>query len=229
MTLVVPLTNVLNSASLELPRTLRMAFMVIFDCRLDSKIAKLDVELRRHRETIKSLGSRAGPSLEQAKRRALNTLKQKRMLEDQRAKIQDNVMRIDEARYTTSAMQDQADMVKALKLASKEMKAQMKKTKELDPDHVADIMDEIQEQKDYFDEIQMAMSSYDAPVDIDDQELMAEMEMLGDDIAEEALGEDTPAYMMDIPDAPQDHVGVPESDGGYAETQREHDKEGIAL
>ena len=151
------------------------------------------------------------------------------MLENQRAQIQDNVMRIDEVRYTTSAMQDQADMVKALKIASKEMKTRIKKTKELDPDHVTDIMDEMQEHKDYFEEIQMAMSSYDAPVDIDDQELMEEMELLGDYIAEEALAEDTPAYMMDIPDAPQDRIGVPSESEGVYERQQEHDKEGIIL
>ena len=197
---------------------------------MDSKIARLDVELRRHREAIRSLGSRGGPSLEHAKKRALHTLKQKRLLESQRDQIQDNVMRIDEARYTTSAMQDQADMVKALTLASKEMKAQIKKSKELDPDHVADIMDELQDHKYYFEEIQTAMSSYDAPVDIDDQELMAEMEMLGDDIAEESLHEDTPAYMMDIPDAPQDRIGTaPGMDVGEDEKQSEHDREGIAV
>lgn len=157
----------------------------------------------------------------------MNTLKQKRLLENQRAQIQDNVMRIDEARYTTSAMQDQADMVKALKLASKEMKSQLKKTKELDVDHVNDIMDELQEQKDYFEEIQMAMSSYDAPVDIDDEELLQEMEMLGDDIADEALGDETPAYMMDIPDAPQDRIGSLQ--GTDVEDEKQSEREGIAL
>eukprot|EP00889_Picochlorum_renovo_P005019 jgi/Picre1/32049/NNA_007397.t1 len=87
----------------------------------------------------------------------MNVMKQKRQLEAQREKMMENVMRLDEARYTTSAMQDQAEMVKALKVASKEMKIQMKKTKELDVDHVYDIMDELTEQRDQFEELQTAM------------------------------------------------------------------------
>lgn len=173
-------------------------------CRLDRKIARIDGDLRKYRDAMKSM--RPGPSLEQAKKRAMVAMKQKKQLEAQRDKIVDNVMRLDEARYTTSAMQDQAEMVKALKVASKEMKIQMKKTKELDVDHVHDIMDELQDQRDQFEELQMAMSSYDVPVEIDDAELMAEMDLLGEEVAEEVEAEGTPAYMMDIPEAPQERV-----------------------
>ena len=194
---------------------------------MDLKIAKLDADLRKHREAIRALGSRPGPALEQAKKRAMNVLKQKRMLEIQRDKLQENSMRLDDARYTTSAMQDQAEMVKALKVASKEMKTQIKKTKELDIDHVNDIMDELQEQKDYFEEVQMAMSSYDVPLDIDDSELMAEMDMLGEEVAEEALADETPAYMMDIPDAP--HGQRVQSNVNQFAEEEEEEREGIAL
>lgn len=213
-------------------KSVEIFLMVLLWRSLDAKIARLDADLRKQREAIKALGSRPGPSLEQAKRRAMNTLKQKRLLENQRGQIQDNMMRIDEARYTTSAMQDQADMVRALKLASKEMKSQIKKTKELDVDHVTDVMEEYQENKEYFDEIQMTMSSYDTPLDIDDEELMAEMDMLGDDIAEEALAGDTPAYLMEIPDAPQDRIGAtgaPGKDLGYSDVEQEEERQGVAL
>lgn len=187
---------------------------------MDRKIARFDGDLRKYRDAMKSM--RPGPSLEQIKKRALGVMKQKKMLEGQRDKIMDNVMRLDETRYTTSAMQDQAEMVKALKAASKEMKVQMKKTKELDVDHVHDIMDELQDQRDQFEELQMAMSSYDVPVDIDDAELMAEMDLLGEEVAEEAETEGTPAYMMDIPDAPMGRVREEEEglEGEEASAQR---------
>jgi charged multivesicular body protein 5 len=175
--------------------------------QLDAKIAKLDTELRKHRDAMKALGPRGGPALDQAKKRATNVLRQKRMLEDQRNKITENVMRIDETRYTTSALEDQAEMVKALKGASKTMKTQIKNTKELDIDHVADIMEELQDAKDHFEDLQGTLGSYDVPADVDEAELMYEMDMLGEEVAAETTAEETPAYMMDLPEAPSGAVG----------------------
>ena len=169
---------------------------------LDARIAKLDAELRKHREAIKALGGRGGPALEQAKKRAMNVLKQKRLLEGQRDKISENVMRIDETRYTSSALDDQVEMVQALKVAAKTMKTQMKKTKELNPDHVEDIMDDLQDARDQLDDIQESMGAFDVPVDIDDAELMYEMDMLGEEVASEAIGDEVPAYAMDLADVP---------------------------
>jgi len=89
-------------------------------------------------------------------------------------------MRIDETRYTTSALEDQVEMVQALKVAAKTMKKQMKNTKELNPDRVEDIMDELQDARDQLEDIHEAMGAFDVPVDIDDAELMYEMEMQTD-------------------------------------------------
>ena len=186
--------------------------------QLDAKIAKLDAELRRHREAIKALGSRGGPALEQAKKRAMNVLKQKRMLEGQRDKISENSMRIQDTRYTSSAMEDQAEMVQALKIAATTMKKQIKKTKELDVDHVAGIMDELQDTRDHFEELQEAMGAYDVPVDVDDAELMYEMDMLGEEVAGEAMEDSQPAYMMDLPQVPSGAVPVG-SGGAVAEEE----------
>lgn len=186
---------------------------------LDTRIAKLDVELRKHREAMKALAARGGPALEQAKKRAVNVLKQKRLLEGQRDKISENVMRIDETRYTTSALEDQVEMVQALKVAAKTMKKQMKNTKELNPDHVEDIMDELQDARDQLEDIHEAMGAFDVPVDIDDAELMYEMDMLGEEVANEEVADEVPAYAMDLPDVPTGlaGVGVAEEDPGAPE------------
>lgn len=187
---------------------------------LDARIAKLDTELRKHRDAIKAMGARGGPALEQAKKRAMNVLKQKKVLEGQRDKITANVMRIDETRYTTSALEDQVEMVQALKIAANTMKKQMKKTKELDPDHVEDIMEDLQDAQERLDDLNEAMGAYDVPVDVDDSELMYEMDLLGEEVAKEALADETPAYALDIPDVPTG-LGVPISGVGEDEDAEE--------
>lgn len=187
---------------------------------LDARIAKLDTELRKHRDAIKAMGARGGPALEQAKKRAMNVLKQKKVLEGQRDKITANVMRIDETRYTTSALEDQVEMVQALKIAANTMKKQMKKTKELDPDHVEDIMEDLQDAQERLDDLNEAMGAYDVPVDVDDTELMYEMDLLGEEVAKEALADETPAYGLDIPDVPTG-LGVPISVVGEDEDAEE--------
>jgi|Transcript_11737 charged multivesicular body protein 5 len=187
---------------------------------LDARIAKLDTELRKHRDAIKAMGARGGPALEQAKKRAMNVLKQKKVLEGQRDKITANVMRIDETRYTTSALEDQVEMVQALKIAANTMKKQMKKTKELDPDHVEDIMEDLQDAQERLDDLNEAMGAYDVPVDVDDTELMYEMDLLGEEVAKEALADETPAYALDIPDVPTG-LGVPMSGVGEDEDAEE--------
>ncbi|MEO2190925.1 MAG: Snf7 family protein [bacterium] len=187
---------------------------------LDARIAKLDTELRKHRDAIKAMGARGGPALEQAKKRAMNVLKQKKVLEGQRDKITANVMRIDETRYTTSALEDQVEMVQALKIAANTMKKQMKKTKELDPDHVEDIMEDLQDAQERLDDLNEAMGAYDVPVDVDDTELMYEMDLLGEEVAKEALADETPAYALDIPDVPTG-LGVPISGVGEDEDAEE--------
>ena len=188
---------------------------------LDARIAKLDTELRKHRDAIKAMGARGGPALEQAKKRAMNVLKQKRLLEGQRDKISANVMRIDETRYTTSALDDQVEMVQALKVAAKTMKKQMKKTKELDPDRVNDIMDDLQDAQDRLEDLHEAMGAFDVPVDVDDTELMYEMDLLGEEVANEAIADETPAYALDLPDVPTG-IGVP-AVGSAEEAEAEAD------
>lgn len=195
---------------------------------LDTRIAKLEAELRKHRDAIKALGARGGPALDQAKKRALHVLKQKRMLEGQRDKLAENVMRIDETRFTTSALEDQAEMVQALKIAAKTMKKQMKKTKELDPDHVNEVMDDLQDAKDQLDDLNEVMRAFDVPVDVDDDELMYEMDLLGDEVANEALAEETPAYAMDLPEIPVG-LGVDTSAGSPPEDEDEREPEAVAF
>ena len=46
------------------------------------------------------------------------------------------------------------------------------------------------------------------PVDVDDTELMYEMDLLGEEVANEAIADETPAYALDLPDVPTG-IGVP--------------------
>lgn len=149
----------------------------------------------------------------------MKILQQRKSYQAQLDKVYSNQYQIDNVTYTTSAMQSQAEMIKAMQTASKEMQRLRKQHKELDPDHVYEVMDALEDEREIFEDIELAMSSYEVPNDVTEEELMAEMDLLEEDIGEEALHEETPVYLqnIDIPEAPQSsdftRQGVPANPG----------------
>jgi charged multivesicular body protein 5 len=105
------------------------------------------------------------------------------------------------------------DTVAAMKNANKEMKRTLRK--DLDIDDIDDLADDMAELMDDFNEINEALGrNYATPDDIDETDLDAELEMLGDELEEEMLADDagaeataTPSYLM--PTMPAGDLATP--------------------
>jgi len=169
---------------------------------LDEKIRKLDEQLLKHRDAIRKM--RPGAAQDAAKQRALAVLKQKRMYEQQREQLYGQQANIDGATFMMEGLQTNIQVVSAMSEGNKQMQTMMKKNKELQIDNVYKTMDQMADLHADFEEIQDALGSYNAPVDVDEDELMGELDALGDEVlAEGAASDGVPAYLQDLPEAPQ--------------------------
>lgn len=181
--------------------------------RLEEKIRRLDEQLLKHRETIRR--TRPGPAQEAAKRRALTVLKQKRLYENQRTQLYDQQFSVDSAAHTMASMQDNVQVMQAMQAGATQMKKMMKTHKELDVDQVWKTMDTMQDLQADFEEIQEAMASFSAPVDLDEDDLLDELDALGEDAFEDlnaegvAEGDGAPAYLQE----PLGDASLPEAPG----------------
>ncbi|KAK9832560.1 hypothetical protein WJX84_002843 [Apatococcus fuscideae] len=106
---------------------------------LDDKIRKLDEQLMKHKDVIKRA---RGPAAEAAKRRALQVLKQKRMLETQREQLYNQQMNMEQTSFAVQNMQDNISQVRAMKAANKDLKGAFK-SKELNIDNIEKMNDDM--------------------------------------------------------------------------------------
>ena len=134
------------------------------------------------------------------KQRALRIVKQKRMYEGQRDQLMQQSFNMEQANFTTQTLKDTAVTVDAMKAGMQEMKVANKK---LNIDKIDDLQDELADMMEDANMIQESLGrTYGLPDDIDEEDLEAELEGLGDyDLEEDAsfLDEATAA-----PDAPVD-------------------------
>lgn len=93
--------------------------------------------------------------------------------------------------------------VDAMKTTTKELRKQYGK---VNIDKIEKLQDEMADLMDMGNDIQDAISrSYDVPEDVDESELDAELEALGDEVEFEGIGESSsmPSYMLDDAAPPQ--------------------------
>mmetsp|Transcript_6176 Transcript_6176/g.8014 ORF Transcript_6176/g.8014 Transcript_6176/m.8014 type:complete len:225 (+) Transcript_6176:139-813(+) len=176
---------------------------------MDKKINDLETELRGYKDKIKKTSSPAAKK--QLQKRALDVLKRKRMYEQQRDQIAGQQFNVDQASFGIESAKASVQTVAAMKQANKELKHVIKH--DLDIDAVDDLADDMAELMDEFNEINEALGrNYATPDDIDEAELDAELEMLGDELeeelAEEAEADATPSYLM--PATPNETPGEKE-------------------
>lgn len=184
-------------------------------CSLDEKIRKLDEQLLKHRDAIKK--ARPGPAQQAAQQRAMGVLRQKKLYEQQRDQLYTQQFNLDSAAFTMESMKDNVQTVQAMQASATEMKKLMKNNKELQVDNVYKVMDDMADLNADFEEVTEAMAGYSVPLDINDDELMAELDALpDDDLLAEATGTTggVPAYLQDVgelglPEAPTAPTGVP--------------------
>ncbi|EFC44777.1 predicted protein [Naegleria gruberi] len=149
---------------------------------LGKKIKQLEAELAKLRDQIKKTPNQM--MQERLKQKAMQVLKQKKMYEKQQESLMGQQWNVDQTNFTVNTVKDSVDTINAMKYASKTLKKQFK---EVNADKVEDLYDDIADQMEDVNDLQEIMSrSYQTPEEVDDNDLMAELDMLeGDMVAED--------------------------------------------
>ncbi|GAA5861917.1 hypothetical protein JCM8547_008595 [Rhodosporidiobolus lusitaniae] len=164
------------------------------DQRIDSievKIRKLDAELTKFRDQMRKM--RDGPGKSAVQQRALRVLKQKKLYESQIGQLQQQTFNMEQASITTENLRNTMATVDAMKTANKELKKQYGK---LDVDKIEQMHYDMEDLIEQANEVQESMSrTYGVPDEVDEADLEAELDALGDDFAEEEQG--IPSYLRE--------------------------------
>lgn len=100
---------------------------------------------------------------------------------------------MEQAQSTSDNLRNTMITLDAMKTANKDLKKQYGK---IDLDKIEDMQDEMADLLEMADDLQETMArSYDVPEDVDEAELDAELEALGDEIA----WQETPSYLEETP------------------------------
>uniref|UniRef100_A0A6M2DKP6 Charged multivesicular body protein 5 n=1 Tax=Xenopsylla cheopis TaxID=163159 RepID=A0A6M2DKP6_XENCH len=160
---------------------------------IEKKIAKLDAELRKYKDQMVKM--REGPAKNAVKQKAMRVLKQKKMYEQQAENLHNQSFNMEQTNYTTQMLKDTQSTVVAMKDGMKQMK---KEFKNINIDEIEDIQDDMADMLEQADEVQEALGRTYGMPEIDDDELAAELDALGDEIA---LDDDS-SYLDDVVKAP---------------------------
>jgi charged multivesicular body protein 5 len=170
---------------------------------IDKKIQRLDAELHKYKEQMKKM--REGPGKNAIKQKAMRVLKQRKMYEQQRENLANQSFNMEQANYATQTLKDTQTTVQAMKLGVKEMKQAYKKVNIEDIEDIQDSMEDMLEQA---NEVQEALGRTYGMPEVDDDELEAELDALGDEIG---LDEDT-SYLDEAVSAPNAPTKEPGTD-----------------
>uniref|UniRef100_A0A4X1UQM2 Charged multivesicular body protein 5 n=1 Tax=Sus scrofa TaxID=9823 RepID=A0A4X1UQM2_PIG len=147
---------------------------------IDKKISRLDAELVKYKDQIKKM--REGPAKNMVKQKALRVLKQKRMYEQQRDNLAQQSFNMEQANYTIQSLKDTKTTTVG-----------------------ADLQDQLEDMMEDANEIQEALSrSYGTP-ELDEDDLEAELDALGDEL----LADEDSSYLDEAAAAPAIPEGVP--------------------
>ncbi|KAG8041203.1 hypothetical protein G9C98_002191 [Cotesia typhae] len=186
------------------------------DSRADAaekKIQALDVELKKCKDQM--LKMRDGPSKNAVKTKALRILKQRKMYESQVSNLRQQAFNMDQTNYATQSLKDTQITIAAMKDGVKQMKNEFKN---INIDQIEDVQDDLADMLEQSDEVQEVLGrSYGTP-EIDDDELNAELDALGDEIALENDG----SFLDDAISAPN----APDKDPGAASIRN---KDGVPV
>jgi len=162
---------------------------------IDVKLAKLNAELTTYQQRMAKM--RDGPGKTAIKQKALKVLQRRKMYEGQRDQLQQQSWNMEQAGMMQDNLKNVMTTVDAMKTTNKDLKKQYGK---INIDKIERMQDEMADLMDIGNDIQESISrSYDIPEDVDEAELDAELEALGEEAEFEGLGEaeGTPSFMMD--------------------------------
>ncbi|KAK3985271.1 Snf7 family [Cladorrhinum sp. PSN332] len=168
---------------------------------IDVKLAAINAELTGYQTKLSKL--REGPGKTALKQKALKVLQRRKQYEAQRDQLQSQVWNMEQAQTMQDNLKNTMVTIDALKSTNKALKKEYGK---VDIDKIERLQDEMADLLDVGNEIQESLArSYDIPEDVDEAELDAELEALGQEVelerefggAEGAL----PSFMQDeVPD-----------------------------
>ncbi|OZJ04274.1 hypothetical protein BZG36_02568 [Bifiguratus adelaidae] len=170
------------------------------DGRVDAvevKIKRLDAELTKYRDQMKKM--REGTAKKTVQQKALRVLKQRKLYEAQRDQLQQQSFNMEQAQLTTDNLRNVMATMDAMKTANAELKRQYKG---INLDKIDKIQDEMEDLMEQANDVQEALGrSYNLPDDIDEEDLEAELDALGDELAFEE--DEVPSYLQeDVPEMP---------------------------
>ncbi|EEB09439.2 vacuolar sorting protein Vps60 [Schizosaccharomyces japonicus yFS275] len=168
---------------------------------IEVKIAKLDGQLSALQQKMNT--TRPGPLLNSIRQRAMNVLKQKKLYESQLQQLQQQSFNMEQTAMTTESLKNTMVSVQALQQTAKQLKAQ---NKQISLEKIDALQDELQEYLDSAGELNDILGQNMSSVDIDDEELDAELEALQQDQTWAEQQEQTnglPAYLQPLNDLPE--------------------------
>lgn len=175
---------------------------------IDGKIAKLNAELNTYQQKISKM--RDGPGKTALRQKALQVLQRRKMYDAQRDQLQQQSWNMEQAVMMQDNLKNVMTTVDAMKSTSKSLKQQYGK---INIDKIDRLQDEMADLMDIGNDIQESISrSYDVPEDVDEAELDAELEALGEEVELEGVAEESsvPGFMMDEVKPPETIAEPPE-------------------
>lgn len=165
----------------------------------DKKIQMLDAELFKYKEQMKKM--RDGPAKTSVQQKALRVLRQKKQYEQQRENLMQQSFNLDQTNFATQMLIETKSTVDAMRAGVKQMKQEYKNINISDIENLQDDMEDMMADA---NEVQEALGrTYGVP-DVDESELEAELEALGDELHQE-----TDTSFLDEVTAPMAVPSVP--------------------
>jgi charged multivesicular body protein 5 len=144
---------------------------------------------------------REGPAKQAVKQKALRVLKQKKTYEAQREMLSNQSFNIEQQNMAIQSMKDTKTTVQAMQMGLKEMKKEFKK---VDLNKIENLQDDMADILEQANEVQDVMSRTYGMPEVDESELEAELEALGDELATDT---DT-SYLDSVPSVPSREPGA---------------------
>ncbi|KAL6234821.1 hypothetical protein BDW75DRAFT_211289 [Aspergillus navahoensis] len=175
---------------------------------VDNRIASIDVKLAALNSELSSYQSklskmRDGPGKNAIKQKALKVLQRRKQYEAQREQLSQQSWNMEQAGMMQDNLKNVMTTVDAMKTTTKTLKKQYGN---IDIDKIERMQDEMADLMEIGNEINESISrAYDIPEDVDEAELDAELEALGEDsLFESSMGESAvPSFMQDEVAPPQ--------------------------
>ncbi|GAM85952.1 hypothetical protein ANO11243_039620 [Dothideomycetidae sp. 11243] len=173
---------------------------------LDVQISQLNAELATYQTKLSRM--RDGPGKNALRQRAKGVLERRRAFEMQKDQLAGQSWNMQQAGMMADNLRNTMVTVDAMKTATKELKKQYGK---VDIDKIEKLQDEMADLMDVGNEIQASIArGYEVPDEVDEAELDAELEALGEEGAfehEMGMGEEMPAFLQDS--APPQFIDEP--------------------